>query len=224
MKGILVERFMFQNPTCMKRILFFILVLFCTAHVHAQVSFGLKLGGHSQLNQPGSITIPTPGEDLTFSVDDLKVGFQFGGFLRIGDKLFLQPEVLFNTNRTDYRINNLALGDLVKSESYQYLDFPLLGGFSLGPFMLHGGPVGHYFLSSRSELTDFDGYAQKFDQFTGGWLAGVGIGRGRVQLDLRYEGNFNKYGDHIEFFGDAYHFSNNPARLMLNMNVKIFGK
>ena len=93
MKGILAGRFLFQNPTCMKRILFFVLVLFCTAHVHAQVSFGLKMGG-----------------------------------------------------------------------------------------------------------------------------------RGRVQLDLRYEGNFNKYGDHIEFFDDAYHFSNNPARLMLNVNVKIFGK
>ncbi|MFZ4634508.1 MAG: outer membrane beta-barrel protein [Saprospiraceae bacterium] len=208
----------------MKRILFSLFVLLLAFQAQSQVSFGVKFGGHSQLNQPGSITIPTPDEELKFSVDDLKLGFQFGGFLRIGDKLFLQPEVLFNTNRTDYRVSSLALGDLVKSESYQYLDFPLLGGFSVGPFMLHGGPVGHYFLSSSSELTDFDGYAQKFDQFTWGWLAGVGIGRGRVQLDLRYEGNFNNYGDHVQFFGDSYHFSNNPARLMLNMNVKLIGK
>jgi hypothetical protein len=34
-------------------------------------------------------------------------------------------------------------------------------------------------------------------------------------IDLRYEGNFNNFGDHITFGGNKYEFSKKPSRMML---------
>lgn len=188
-----------------------------------QLSFGIKGGMHNQLNQPeGSIELPGAGTPFRISVEDLKIGYQFGAFFRLGNKVFIQPELMFNTNRTDFRVSNINLNE-VRSETYQYMDLPVLVGFSMGPFMFHGGPVGHYFINSKSELLEFSAYGQKFDQFTWGWLAGIGIGRKRFSLDLRYEGNFSRYGSHITLFGDPYNFSTNPARLMVNVGIKLFG-
>lgn len=188
----------------------------------AQVSFGIKGGVNSQLKKPNDITVGMGDTTFNFGVDDIKFGTQFGAYVRFGKKVYFQPEVIFNSNRTDYKVGETSVSEVIKTERYQYLDFPLLVGVSSGPILLHGGPVGHYYLSSNSELTDIDGYAARFKQFTWGWQAGLTIGKGRVSADLRYEGNFTKFGDHITFFGDDYHFSNNPSRILLNLNIKIF--
>ena len=213
----------FMPKTTHMKYAIFAFFLLLSAPLCAQLSFGIKGGMHNQLNQPeGSIVVSGSGTPLSISVDDLKIGYQFGAFFRLGNKVFLQPELMFNTNRTDFRITDINLNE-VRSETYQYMDLPVLLGFSMGPFMFHGGPVGHYFINSKSELLEFQAYGQKFDTFTWGWLAGVGIGRKRFSIDLRYEGNFNQYGSHITLFGDPYNFSTNPSRLMVNVGIKLFG-
>jgi hypothetical protein len=217
-----------RQTTCLTRmknwisIACFLVVLFGAGSARAQISFGIKGGLNTQINKPDDIVI-NPG-DTTFNlgIDDLKFGTQFGAYLRIGKKIYLQPELVFNSNRTDFKFGESSAMEVIKTERYQYLDMPILAGFSAGPFLVHGGPVGHYFLNSKSELTDIDGYKARFKAFTWGWTAGVTIGKGRVSADLRYEGNFNKTGDHITFFGDEYNFANNPSRLLVNLNIKIF--
>ena len=200
------------------------LFLFCGVFTaQAQIDFGIKGGLNSQISRPDDIIIGNPDTaSFNLGVDDVKFGTQFGVWVRLGNKVFLQPELIFNSNRTDFKFGESSVSEVVKTERYQYLDMPVLAGFSLGPLLVHGGPVGHYFLNSQSELTDIDGYKARFRQFTWGWLAGVTIGKGRVSADLRYEGNFRKTGDHITFFGEDYHFGNNPNRLMVNLNIKIF--
>ncbi len=128
---------------------------------------------------------------------------------------------MFNSNRTDYKIGESSAGDVIKNEKYQFLDIPVLVGAKLGPVRLQVGPVGHYFLKSTSELKDFKGYEARFKQMTWGWQGGLNIGFKRVSLDFRYEGNFSKLGDHITFFGDQYHFSDSPARLIVGLNFAI---
>ena len=197
------------------------LLLGATA-AQAQISFGIKGGLNSQLQKPEDIIIDNGDTTFNFGVDDVKFGTQFGAYLRFGKKIYLQPEVIFNSNRTDFKFGETSAMEVIKTERYQHLDFPVLAGISLGPVLLHGGPVGHYFLNSKSELTDIDGYDARFKQFTWGWLAGLTIGKGRISADLRYEGNFNKEGNHITFFGDRYNFDNTPSRLVVNLNIKLF--
>ena len=205
----------------MKHLLVVSVLFFSAAIAQAQFAFGLKGGLQTQLKNPQDITIGSGDTSFNFGVKDLKFGTQFGAWMRFGGTVFIQPEIVFNSNHTDFKIGESKASELVKSEKYQNLDIPILVGFTVGPIRLHGGPVGHYFLNSSSELTDFKGYAARWKQFTWGWQAGLALGTGRVSADIRYEGNFNKYGDQVTFFGDHYHFANNPARLVLALNFAI---
>lgn len=206
----------------MKNLFFASLFLLVANIAQAQFfSLGLKGGLNTQVNQPGDIIIGDGDTTFNFGVDGRKFGTQFGAYMRFGKRIFFQPELLFNSNKTDYKIGESSVGEVIKNEKYQYLDFPLLLGAKLGPVRFQAGPVGHYFLNSKSELTDFDGYEARFKQMTWGWQGGLNVGFRRVSLDLRYEGNFTKQGDHITFFGDRYNFSDSPARLIVGLNFAI---
>jgi hypothetical protein len=204
--------------------LIFAIICIGFAHV-AQAQFfslGLKAGMNTQINHPEDINIGSGDDALNLGLDGRNFGTQLGMYMRFGNKLFVQPEVLFNSNKTNYKIGESKVGEVIKNEKYQYLDFPLLFGAKLGPVRLQAGPVGHYFLNSRSELTDFDGYEARFRQMTWGWQGGLNIGFKRLSFDFRYEGNFNKQGEHITFFGDRYNFSSAPARFIVGLNFAIF--
>jgi hypothetical protein len=206
----------------MKNLILATFCLFLVQSAQAQFfSLGLKGGINTQLNHPDDISVGGGDTSFNFGVDGRKFGTQFGAYMRFGNKIFFQPEVLFNSNKTDYKIGESSVGEVIKNEKYQYLDFPLLVGAKLGPVRLQAGPVGHYFLNSKSELTDFDGYEARFKQMTWGWQGGLNVGFKRISLDFRYEGNFTKQGDHITFFGDQYNFSSTPARFIVGLNFAI---
>jgi len=206
----------------MKNLLFASLLLFVCHSAQAQFfSFGLKGGMNSQVNRPKDIIVGGGDTSFNFGVDKMKFGTQFGAYFRFGKRVFIQPEVIFNSNKIDYKIGESSFGDVIKNERYNYLDIPVLVGFKLGPVRVQGGPVGHYFLNSSSELTDIKGYKAKFQQMTWGYQTGLNIAFGRFSIDARYEGNFSNQGDHITFFGDKYSFSNAPSRIILGVNIAI---
>ena len=135
--------------------------------------------------------------------------------LKLG-KFVIQPEVLFNTSKVNYSISNrnFSLADTLLSESYQDLDIPLMLGFKSGIIRLIAGPVGHLHLSSTSELFQIDSYQSNFEKLQYGWQAGLGLDIWKFMIDVRYEGNFSKFGDHISFGGRRYNFNDNPTRLI----------
>ncbi len=203
--------------------LIFVLCCFFFAH-SAQAQFfglGLKGGLNTQINHPSDITVGSGDNAFNLGIDGRQFGTQFGAYMRFGKRIFIQPEVLFNSNNTSYKIGSSSVGEVIKNEKYQFLDIPVLMGVKLGRLRLQAGPVGHYYLNSTSELTDFDGYEARFKQMTWGWQGGLNVGYKRVSLDLRYEGNFSKQGDHLTFFGDQYQFSNSPARLIVGLNFAL---
>jgi hypothetical protein len=209
------------HPT-MKNLLFAAALLFVSNIAQAQFfSFGIKGGLNTQINKPQDIIIGNDDTSFNFGVDKMKFGTQFGGYFRFGNKIFFQPEVIFNSTKTDYKIGESSVGDVIKNEKYQFLDIPLLVGFKLGPVRIQGGPVGHYFLNSTSELTDIQGYKARFKQMTWGYQTGLSIGFGRFSIDARYEGNFSKQGNHLTFFGDQYNFSTTPNRLIVGVSIAI---
>lgn len=195
-------------------------LLLCNLAQAQFFALGLKGGVNTQINKPDDILV-SGDTSFNLGVKDFKFGTQFGAFIRIGNKMFFQPELIFNSNRTDFQVGTSSVGEVVKTERYQFLDLPLMVGVKTGPIRINAGPVGHYFLNNNSELKDVKGYSDKFKQMTWGWQAGITIGTGRFSADLRYEGNFSKSGDHINFFGKPYHFSNNPARFILGVNIAL---
>ncbi len=190
---------------------------------YAQVKFGPRVGVSTTDVSPEQLLIKnlTEVEQLGISVKDAKYGAHFGLFLQAKmGKFFVQPEVLFNSNTVTYDIEDFGAATnlgAIKEEKFQYLDMPLMLGFKLGPVRLQGGPVGHLFLNSKSELTDISTYEQNISKMSYGWQAGVGLDIWKFVLDFKYEGDFSKYGDHITFAGQQFNFDERAGRVVVSL-------
>jgi len=158
---------------------------------------------------------------VSLAIKDASYGFHFGVFARgkFTPNWYIQPEVVFSTSKVSFTVNDFQEGlmDKVLSERYNNLDIPLMVGYKLGPLRLEGGPVGHIYIASNSELEDqVSGYEKRFNNFNLGYQAGVGLDIWKILVDLRYEGNFTKFGDHIRIGGNDVKFSNAPTRWVLS--------
>lgn len=189
------------------------LTLLCTVPAFSQLRFGLKVGGSTTEVDAKDIEV---GNQLDIHLKEVNFGIHGGLVIRAQlGKVLIQPEVLFNSNSADYKVTDFTNSnavDQIKTEKFQYLDIPILLGYKLGPLRLMAGPEGHVFINSSSELTDFDNYDEKFKSMTWSYLAGVGLDLWSLMLDVRYEGNFQKYGEHIRFGNQQFNFADTPSR------------
>lgn len=194
-------------------------LLYCSGNLFAQLRAGLKFGVSSVNLSSDVIDIRGASDlhDLKLAVAKADYGIHAGFFLQLKLMgIFVQPEFIFNSNTTDFKLSQISDSpfDVVKTESYQYLDIPVLIGIKLGPLQLGAGPVGHVFLNSRSELFDVAGYNQKFKEVKYGYQANAALVIGKIYFDVRYEGNLSRFGEHIEFHGNQYSFSSTPSRVI----------
>ncbi|MBR9921747.1 MAG: PorT family protein [Bacteroidetes bacterium] len=209
----------------MKKLIFASLALMCSFPLFSQVTFGLKAGLATTDVDVSALNIGNgAGEELVFQLENANYGLHAGLFVQAQVGVFLiQPEVLFNSTTADFRVTDMRNGQMVEKilrEKYQHLDIPLMMGFKLGPVRLMGGPVGHIFLQSESEIYNIAGYDQMFDKLTYGWQAGAGIDIWKFMIDLRYEGNFENYGNHISVGGTPYSFDNTPSRWLASLSFR----
>ncbi len=208
----------------MKKLILFSAFMLFTLLASAQVKFGVR-GGFSSANvDADNINFINSNMDTSaIGIADVKGGYHIGLFLQgqIG-KFFIQPEVLFNSNRADFTLRNLADPDgreEILKEHYQYLDIPVMMGLKLGALRLQGGPVGHLYLDSSSDLFEIEGYRQKFEKMTYGWQTGVGLDIWNVALDVKYEGNFTKFGDHLAIGDQEFKFDDAPSRWIFSLGI-----
>jgi hypothetical protein len=203
----------------MKRIIFIALCLAITHFSASAQSFkwGVRLGLSTPDIKPADVANGIKTDSVQVKIGDANYGFHFGGFVRLGAaKFFIQPEVNFNSSKVTYNVKALkgpAL-DSIQKEKFYNLDIPVLLGVKLSSFRINGGPVGHLHISNTSDLTKIKSYQSKFEQLKWGFQLGVGADFGRLGIDLRYEGNFDKFGDHINIGGKPYSFDKNPSRLL----------
>jgi hypothetical protein len=197
---------------------------------YGQIRFGLKAGlVSSGLTQENLAILDQGGVTrLKLALEDGNYGINFGALVRIElGNTFLQPELNFQSNSADFTLDDLgqpgAPTDVLR-ESYQYLDIPVQLGFRLGPLRLQGGPQGHLFLNSTSDLFDFADYQQNFQDFTVGYVLGGGLDIWNLMIDLRYQGNLNRFGNHITFFGNQYEFSQRPSQWNLTVGWLFGGR
>ncbi len=208
----------------MKKVVCIVLFCFMAASAMAQFRFGIKGGiGTYDLGISKALSLTQGTEQFELAISDAKFGYHIGMVLQVRLATFvIQPEFLFNSNSVDFSYSDLGAGtDQIFSEQYQNLDIPFLFGIKAGPLRMMLGPVGHYFINSSSELLKFDQYEQKFRDLTYGWQGGIGLDFFNLMLDIRYEGNFSKFGDHIVFNDQSYSFDNKPARLLASLSVTI---
>jgi Outer membrane protein beta-barrel domain len=210
----------------MKKVI--ILALYCALFqvtTNAQsFKWGIRLGISTPDVKPGDLN-PIQTSTLKIKVEDANYGFH-GGLWARGKfgSFMIQPEVVFNSNSVSYKtssnpLNGKFLDSLVSNESFKNIDIPFMLGYKLGGIRFMAGPVGHVHIDNSTELTKFSGYSEKFSTFKWGYQAGIGLDFGGLGLDLRYEGNFDKFGDYINIAGTKYDFATTPNRLIVSMAI-----
>ena len=208
----------------MKRFILAALTVFIYSASYSQIEFGIKAGLSSYDLAKDGILINDGNQNLELNIKNAGYGHHFGIYTRLTVLgIFLEPSLLFNSNTVNFdikRYSETGVFNLIKSEKYNHLDIPVIAGIKLGALRFQGGVVGHLFINSVSDVVDIKGYEQRFKSAKYGWQAGTGLDVWKLRLDLMFEGNFDKFGDHITIGGNNYSFANTPSRLMLTMGYK----
>lgn len=204
------------------------MLLLFAAPAFSQLRIGLKGGISTTELNPEDFRVTDPGGLDRFKVafEDAKYGIHGGIVIRAQfNKFLIQPEVLFNSNTVEYEVTDFdnQVTEILE-EKFQYVDIPLMLGFKFGPLRLMAGPEGHIFVDSASDMFRFENYDQNFDNLTLSWLGGVGLDIWNLMLDVRYEGNFKKYGDHIRFGDRQFDFDDRAARWTFSVGLLFGGK
>lgn len=206
---------------------FILSILFVTSLFsisQAQIEFGVKAGLSSYDLANEGIFISSGNQDIEWNIANAGYGHHFGIYTRLSALgLFLEPSLLFNSNNVSYEISTYSESGVfstIKNEKYNTMDIPVIAGIKLGALRFQGGVVGHIFINSISDVVDIKGYEQRFKGATYGWQAGTGVDLWKLRLDLMFEGNFDKFGDHINIGGHDYAFADTPSRLMLTLGYK----
>ena len=195
----------------------------CSANAqNGDAEFGLKIGLQRHNIAPlETISLDNSVDLVDMSIGDIDYGFHAGIYGRFKLlRLIWEPALLLNSQGITYLVTQKNDEVTEVKEYYQDLDIPLNIGFKiLNTIKLHAGPVAHIHLNSTSELFDRQGYEQKFKNATFGYQAGLGLDFRKLRLSLNYEGNFAHYGDHINFDGQSYTFSESPSRLIFSLGA-----
>lgn len=188
---------------------------------HAQFKLGLKAGVSTYDMKLNDFVVKS-GDDfnnLTNAIDNSSFGYQFGGFLRLGRGLHIQPEFLFNTNRVELESTN-DNGSFTTTETFNNVDIPILLGIKLGPLHAQAGPVGRFYLGSDEQVAKvIDNYQVDEDRLKLGFQAGFGIDLWRLSVDFRYEGNLKHFGNAINIDGKAFALDNKAGRVVASVGI-----
>lgn len=211
----------------MKRQLFALLFLVVSSSPAAfsQFELGLQAGMHSLDLTSGAIAFPGTSENNSLDFKEARYGFQFGLYTRLSLLgVFVQPSFMLNSTSVDYTLDGSDEGGPITTavnERYNKLDIPVVVGFKLAAIRLYGGPVAHLHINSSSDLFKFRGYGQKFKNANYGFRAGAGVDLWKLRLDVSYEGNLSKFGDHITIDGQELSFDDSASRLLMTVGIKL---
>ena len=175
----------------MKTKLFAFLACVCFTHAAiAQLNFGIKGGANI-----------TKVDGKAFR-DEFRYGYHLGGFAEIGlgDKLSIQPEVLFNQyqTRADSSFKNVYQNALsisnYKDVKLNYLSIPILLNYKVGNILsLQAGPQFGIMTSQDKNLLEEGKEAFKSGDFS--LLGGAQINISKIRLTGRYVVGLNNISE-----------------------------
>lgn len=176
----------------MKKVLFLSAFLFLSCTIFAQFSIGPKIG----------ITMSKLSTDYEDFVEEMKTGYQFGAFARFGKKIYVQPELMYQTS-----------GGIIKSETglnaktkvnLSSVQIPVMVGYRLlnlnvVNLRIMGGPAIAFVTNKEVTLS-----SNNLEEAVSGnnikdaiwsFQLGAGVDVLMFTLDVRYEWGLNNLYD-----------------------------
>lgn len=165
---------------------------------------GLRAGVNLSQVAGNNLSLSSGGKNFTFKNNSTRAyGFVGGIFMRFGKKVFIQPEILLSQKGGKFDVfeDGKSNGKTIDLKLTN-IDLPVLIGVKLGNVLrINAGPVASFRLSDSGNLGDsikeYQGQSanETFRDVILGYQAGVGFDIGKLNIDLRYEGNVNDVVD-----------------------------
>jgi len=193
-----------------KTILLAVMVLFgLTTYAQSDSGFGIKGG----LNYNGNGDFFDSAENASRSPDK-NVGYHIGVFGKLGGNIYVRPELVYTSTKSDYNEGDLKLNKL---------DLPVLVGVKvIGPLNVFAGPAFQYILNTKFDGVTIDDIE---NDFSVGLHIGAGVNLGKLGVDIRYERGFSE--NEVNFINSNITTLNGdrvdtrPDQLILSLSLKI---
>jgi hypothetical protein len=210
--GIIIDyHFIHQTKIIMKKIGLIAVVVLSGFFSLAQTGSGCGVKGG--LNYSGNGNFFNSAENAVESPAK-NVGYHVGIFGKLGNKIYLRPELVYTSTTSGYNEGDLKINKL---------DVPVLLGVKvIGPLQVFAGPAFQYILNSKFDDVTIDNIE---NDFTVGLNIGAGISFGKFGLDVRYERGFSE--NEINFINntqltlDDDRVDTRPDQIILSLSLKL---
>ena len=186
---------------------------------------------YGQLNLKIGPKVGYNASELVTNLDSIssqfKSGFQFGIFVRLGKKVYLQPEMYYTTTGGVFE-SNLSDSNWKQNIKLGSLDVPILIGISfinseLLNVRILAGPVASFLVNKNIEESGgITGPIEDADIKKVNWYiqAGAGIDIWKFTLDIRYQIGLNKIIDDISYQNQTINFNTSNNVWVVSLGFK----
>ncbi len=207
----------------MKKLIIFSIAVLTSALSYGQLHFGPQIG--------------FTASNLTMDVDDiqndLRSNFLIGAFVRMGKKIYVQPEVNYYTQGSIFKYPAIgSLSPLEQEIGLKTLQVPVNLGWRMinlevVNIRLFGGVVANFVLDKKIETTsgnpdDYENalVPEDFKDVNWQWDAGVGVDILMFAVDVKYVGGFTNVLNDVQFDGNTVTSKSNL--FVVTLGWKIF--
>ncbi len=207
----------------MKKLAIVIVIIFAASYANAQISFGPKIGYNTSKLSTDKSDIKT----------DLKNSFQFGLFLRLGSKIYVQPEINWLTQGGVFKKPGTEgnLSPFKQEIEMKTVQVPALLGYKLlnlkvANVRAFAGPVASFVTNKTIDSDDGQGYIEPIEQADLKdiiWSAQIGVGADVMMftLDIRYNIGLSKVIGDVEYQDQTLTFDSKTSGFNVSLGWKI---
>ncbi len=208
----------------MKKLLIFLVAVSTTALSYGQLHFGPQIG----------FTASKLSLDQGDIQNSMKSNFLFGAFVRMGKKIYIQPEVNYYTQGSIFKTPSISGGisPLEQEISLKSLQVPVNLGWrminlEIVNIRLFGGVVANFVLDKTVNTTsgdpnDYETALVPDDFKDSNWQFDVGVGVDVLMfaVDVKYVGGLSNILNDVQFNGNSVTSKSNL--FVVTLGWKIF--
>jgi hypothetical protein len=185
----------------MKKLSFFVLLMLTASFVFGQFSIGPKVGYNTS-------KLSTEIDDIE---SDFNNSFYFGAFVRLGTKIYLQPEVNWLKQGSTFTKPEIGIEKGIKQEvELKTIEIPLLVGWrvinlGVGNIRILAGPSASIITDKTVSTSDPNSFINPItdadiEDLIWGFNIGAGVDILMFTVDVRYQMGLNEVITKVEEF------------------------
>lgn len=207
----------------MKRILLFLVAIIITTTAFSQISFGPKIGYNTA-------KLSLDRNDIN---SELKNNFQFGVFLRLGQKIYVQPELNFLTQGSIFKtpLTEGTLSPFHQEVNLKTIQIPILIGIKLIDLKMvsirvFGGPTASI-VQDKTIVNKVENYIEPItsadiSDMIWSFQVGGGVDVMGITVDVRYNIGLINVLNKVQVGDDLIPFESKTNGFAVSIGYKIF--